>query len=230
MPLKNAYARFDRAKEHIAELKTLHDNICAAQAKATKIEFAPDALIKSGEMYEIMRVDNTRHPVINEECGVLVGDSANSLRTALNYLVCQLAKLDCGSIGKKIQFPIEDSSESFRGQAPHFLSGLNTLHIEAIEKLQPYNDGCKWLANLRKLSNFDKHENLVMVTHDQLVSGKFRLKPAADGKPMKLISSDMKIEPALRIALGDGMPLIQTLEEIQLQVSQVLDKFQAEFQ
>lgn len=99
--------------------------------------------------------------VIPDRCQILIGDTAVSLRSALNYLVGQLSRLDSvsGRKGKRTQFPIESCPNDFDGRKCRYLEGLTEAHVAAIERLQPYN-GCDWTQRLQKLSNLDRHPRL----------------------------------------------------------------------
>lgn len=227
--LDNAYARLARADEHFMELQILHEEVCEAQAKATIVHTNPKRVVGPGEMVQLMFVDNTNHPAVPERCAILVGDVANNLRTALNYLIIQLAFLDSGAKGRN-QFPIEETPEGFKGHIAGkrgFLIGVSPAHLEEIEKLQPYN-GCNWTRDLGKISNFDKHTDLILVTHDQVLSISAATEPATAGQ-VSQFQMQVNIQPLLRITLDDGMPLITTLQTIRSQVSQLLDVYTPEF-
>jgi hypothetical protein len=223
-PLDDAYLRLKRAEEHFEELKALCADVCAAQVEATIIKSQPNITIGPGEFASIVEVESAK-TTIPCRCKILVGDVASNLRSALNYLTGELAELDSGA-ERRTQFPIEKAPESFKGQSTGkgFLVGLSVAHLAALEQLQPYN-GCQWTADLASLSNLDKHSKLIAVAHDYRVTGTVN---ATDTDTSKL-TVDMNIKPVIRIALDDGLPLIETLEIIQSQVSQTLDAFKPEF-
>jgi hypothetical protein len=92
---------------------------------------------------------------------VVIGEIVYNLRSALDYLVFELAGLDSGCIIEGTQFPIERSQKSFKWRVRGgWLDVLNAAHVAAIEALQPYR-GCQWAAVLQNLSNPDKHVHLV---------------------------------------------------------------------
>lgn len=223
--LDHAYLRVGRAQEHLAELKVLHDAICAAQREATIVQSNPQTVIQPGETLEILRVETGQTP-IPARCGVLVGDTINSLRSALDYLVGQLAWLDSGRRQAKTQFPIEAAPEDFKGRRRFYLRGVNDLHVAAIEALQPYN-GAEWAERLRVISNRDKHDELIIVLHDVLVTPIVTKNPADGDGPAH--SVHVELQPVLRVELGNGVPLIETLELLHARVVETLDAFQAEF-
>ena len=90
-----------------------------------------------------------------------VGDCIYNLRSALDYVVYELAILDSGKVQEQTQFPIVDCEKDFNEQKRH-LRGLNEHHIRAIEALQPYKR-IEWAKTLRGISNPDKHRHLIPV-------------------------------------------------------------------
>ena len=230
--LDTAYSRLSRAGEHLAELKAVAAEVCNAQAEATVIKMQPAGAIVPGQVAEIFSVDNTGHKPVPPRCAILAGDFANSIRSSLNYLVHRLAVLDTpGVTSKRNQFPIELTPEAFKGNTSGprgFLNGLSASHTAVIESLQPYN-GCEWTEALSKISNQDKHIDLVVVQHDQLLSITAETKPATSTTPAA-VHMNVSIQPALRISLADGMPLIETLELVESQVTKLLDALNPEFE
>ncbi len=105
----------------------------------------------------------------NPEWGLLIGDMAHNLRSALDHLVWQLVLLNETKPKRRNQFPIisvereyweapEDRSESVRDR---MLDGVAEEHRAFIDLVQPYNAGNEAgstsLSHLSWLSNVDKH-------------------------------------------------------------------------
>ena len=105
--------------------------------------------------------------------GLIIGDWAHNLRSALDYLMYELVRLDHGQPLRGTQFPIcrqfadyqafrrkEDKS----GKRTCFMRVLEFSHRRAINRAQPYRrrDGADThpLAILRAISNRDKHRLL----------------------------------------------------------------------
>ena len=226
--LDNAYVRLARGGEHVVDLKRIHDETCSAQAKATIVHGKHGMKIGNGEMARVMEVQSGKTP-IPDRLRVLIGDAANSFRSALNYLIYQLAVLDSGPGERRNQFPIEDTPQKFAQSSRAFLKGVSATHIAAIELLQPYN-ACEWIGALARLSNFDKHDDLIFVAHDYLVHVNVGEAATDPANPKSMVRPmHMDVEPVLHIELGDRLPLVQTLETIQSQVTRVLNTFKSEF-
>lgn len=117
--------------------------------------------------------------------GVLVGEIAHDLRSSLDNLAWQLALLTTSTPSARTQFPIALSYEEFhskRGQA--MIRNLTNDHRARIEALQPYNTvnrpedfGPPALADLRIISNTDKHRVMNATVTRQAPEGRADFKP-----------------------------------------------------
>lgn len=224
--LADAYARLERAHEHLREVRALANTICQAQAEATRLQVSPGRTLKPGEYGHVFSVESANTP-IEGRLAVLVGDTVNSLRSCLDYLIGELAELDSGSRQTRTQFPVEQSPEAFQNRRRTFLAGLSDAHVAHIESLQPYS-GASWTAKLARMSNWDKHNKLVLVAHDYLLGGTLKTgEPAASGDlPLEM---HFTLTPSLRVQLEDGLQLLETLDEIRQGVTSTLEHYAPEF-
>jgi hypothetical protein len=112
--LEDAYAVWERGGEHLTELKVLYKDVIRAQGQAILARHNAKSGIKpKGEWFKLFEVDQS--VAIPTRCQVIIGDIANNFRSALDYLVKQLADLDSGVDPKrKPQFPIESKSQVFQ--------------------------------------------------------------------------------------------------------------------
>jgi hypothetical protein len=171
---------------------------------------------------------------------VLVGEIVYNLRSALDYLIFELATLDSGAIIDGTQFPIENRKKGFKWRLNGgWLDGLNAAHIAEIEKLQPYRGG-DWTAILRDLSNPDKHRTLVPTQADHELTihvvDRSHIKDFSDmpGAIRSAVTSDgtevyVKAVLTSAIQFTDGTPVIETLEKIKTEVARTLEAFKPEF-
>ena len=224
--LTDAYARLERADEHLREVHALAQEICAAQAEATRVQSAPDMTLVSGALGQLFTVESANTPIAGR-LGVLIGDSVNSLRSCLDYLVGELAELDSGSRKPRTQFPIEQSPDVFRSRRQTFLKGVSDAHVAHIESLQPYK-GTSWTTKLARMSNWDKHNKLVLVTHDYILGGVVTKSETSDSGEVAL-QFHMSLTPSLRVQLEDGLQLLETLDEVRIGVASTLENFSPEF-
>ena len=164
-PLDGAYARLARAEEHLKELESINDGLvselCNVGVKVLdkEIKQFPKATRTGSELIKFAFDQTATPPTLRIQ--VLVGETIYNLRAALDYFVYQLAILDSGRVQHYTQFPIERTPNKFRKRRDSYLKGVNDSHVEAIEKLQYYG-GVKWLDRLQKISNPDKHRDLVL--------------------------------------------------------------------
>ena len=78
------------------------------------------------------------------------------------------------------------------------------------------------------MSNWDKHNKLVLVAHDYLLGGTIRKGEQAAGGETPL-EMQFTLTPSLRVQLEDGLQLIETLDEIRAGVASTLDHYAPEF-
>ena len=154
-PLEGVRAKLDRAAEHL----TVLDEETAAffESKPYVVEAEFDADVTEYVFY----ITPTRQPPLR--LGLLLGDCAHNLRSALDHLTCALAVLDTGGTAtcERTQFPICSSEGNFKKHQGTWLAGLNATHVADLKRLQPYHAGKDaphhFLTLLNWLDNVDKH-------------------------------------------------------------------------
>lgn len=106
--------------------------------------------------------------------GVLIGDIAHNLRSALDHLAWELVRIGSDRqprMPRMVQFPCCDTPGEFRAELGKRLPGVGAEYIAAIEDLQPYKRGKlpqfiqrgAPLKRLVEISNKDKHQVLIPV-------------------------------------------------------------------
>jgi hypothetical protein len=91
---------------------------------------------------------------------VLVGECVHNMRSALDNLICALARtLKPGSKCRGLAFPLFDSQAEWDEKSERPLKGIAPAAREIIRRLQPWVDSASPhpLVILNKLSNIDKH-------------------------------------------------------------------------
>lgn len=76
--------------------------------------------------------------------GVLIGDIAHNLRSALDHLAWELVRIGSDRqprMPRMVQFPCCDTPGEFRAELGKRLPGVGAEYIAAIEDLQPYKRG-----------------------------------------------------------------------------------------
>jgi hypothetical protein len=231
-PLDGCFKRVERAHEHLLDLKAQAEAVFRQQADTVVFEFDPNPPHK-----RITNISLPAETFYGMQFGIVMGELCYNLRSALDYLVFELAILDSGAAQDGTQFPIVDAPEDFvRDAQRRWLKGINAAHVAAIERLQPYN-GCNWARSLRECSNPDKHRHFMRsggnvtawiytsLEHDlALISGYARKAP----HPV-FGSVDVKVHISGSVTFPDGTPVIETFEEIEREVTNTLVTFKPEF-
>lgn len=225
--LDGAYQRVGRAGKHLTNLnrrvntvrQTIVDGV-VFERKPQKFQL-PNGRIVNGVLGSAtFPINFPIPPIIN----ILIGETIYNLRAALDYLIYDLAILDSGQVIDGTQFPIDDTVEGFKGRRKNFLKGLSDKHIAAIERLQPCY-GCNWTKDIRVLSNPDKHRHLTVIRHPVNIS-------LTEGSTEAIIAGqtvDVKKDISINIAFSNGMPVVETLKRLKLEITKTLDAFTPEF-
>jgi hypothetical protein len=239
-PLDGAFARINRAGEHLKELKRIAEAFGRVYHDAISV----------GAMPEHLGLLDFRPPnpfPIPEGISIVVGEICYNLRAALDYLVYELARLDSGRVQVGTQFPIEHKKKRFDSISPHRLKGLYPSHVTAIELLQPYR-GCDWTATLKEISNPDKHRELTKrgyagaVWQEDMGENRSTVDPSAADAEVRTIHKaygpggtklDVQLISSFPIHIWvkeQPVPVVQTLRMLQSQVTGVIEGFKPEFQ
>jgi hypothetical protein len=238
--LDGAYIRLNGPEKRFAELLSLYAEVVNKEIQAAVDSLSVGAkfgqFIPPYESMDVLKFHGQEFP-IPPEVSVLIGEVLYNLRACLDYTVYELSALDSGAHKGGTQFPIKDTPDGFKRRRKGFLNGINDSHAAAIERLQPYN-GVNWTKVLRTLSNPDKHRYLVFNTHTTRMDRTTTTDPADPWHGLFLncgVSVDgrevcVNLHITFFIAFDDGLPVIETLEEIKTQVAQVLADFKPEFQ
>ncbi|MBE0610996.1 MAG: hypothetical protein IH609_16565 [Dehalococcoidia bacterium] len=211
--LEDAYAKLAWAAQRIVELRPVVEGYIATEESRASV--GPGA--EPGVVFQFGRDDSP----IPTDISNRVGEIANHLRSALDYLVGQLALLQGEAAGSRNQFPIEESATSFVARTGTFLKGVSPEHIETIRKQQPFEGGT-WLSVLRDASNQDKHNELIRPSHQSDIE--VEIDQHADG------SVRLRYQAGIQLVFADEMPIVDSLEFLHAQVTAVLDLFHPECQ
>lgn len=231
-PLQAALYRVVRANEH---LKDLGERVIALTLEQQKTAIAH---FQAYGREQLGRVSTLRVGV-PLSFPVRIGEICYNLRTALEYLVFEIAKLNSGSPQDFTNFPLVNTKDKFRSWAKDARSkGINSAHIAAIERFQPYK-GCNWATALVNLSNKDKHREFPKLGGTAALAyytpfgdvdyAALSLPIIRAPHPLTGEEMDMKVDFQSTISFDDGMPVIQTLKEIVFGVTETIDAFEPEF-
>lgn len=159
-PLASSWAKFHRAGTH---LDGLNDELARINGDSESV--GVDMEGKADEVF--LRL--TSLPYLRE-VGLLIGDTVNNYRAALDHLAWDLVKLGADPKPKrpdKIYYPLARSWESLRARRREWLPGVGDDAFRIIRLHQPYRRDRRGflLRTLRDISDIDKHRYFVPAAH-----------------------------------------------------------------
>ncbi len=229
--LQGSLVRIKRAELFIRELEGSLDEF--EKALFDSIDF------RSTESEETitMRVDlAATHANLLPVASAIVGDAVNNLRSALDYLVYELAKHNEGREIRNTQFIITKCPKAFDRQKKTRLRGLTERQVEIIRNVQPFQ-GVQWTELLMDISNPDKHRHLVEVDDDVfqiLIRGNIRYDELFHDLPSKSVATSRgKVVFQGRVSsvlIMEQFPAVDTLNDLCAKVYETLRLFYREFE
>lgn len=155
--LSSAKAKVSRAREHLDAAKQVSDAFL--NSEFYKVAARSD---KNREKWRVVLKSMQPFP---ERIGVLLGDAAHNLRSALDHIAFAFAKPEPGR-EKNVQFPLVGKRKDFRSVAFKCLPGISRSVRTSIERLQPYHrrkrPEARLLGQLQVINNWDKHRALAI--------------------------------------------------------------------
>ncbi|HWI96188.1 MAG TPA: hypothetical protein VNS60_09005 [Solirubrobacterales bacterium] len=180
-PLAGCVAKIQRAQTHFDALNAEIDSF--GKSKPDPYRFVSKVNVKSSRY--LMRIKIDRAPPL--EWALIAGDFVQNLRAALDHLIWPLARANGYPQQSGHAFPIFDARPPVKRGHPQWetwnrmLAGVHPAAIRFIDLCQPYQGGDgpgrrNLLAALRRLSNEDKHRNLLPAFAAVGASGELDLK------------------------------------------------------
>lgn len=225
-PLYGAYEQVSGAQEHLDDLKPEIEAFISDIKHEVSLNYRK-APVGMGGCRLTAAIGTACFPMAHPSpprVRRIIGETVQSLRKALDYLVYELARLDSKSVVENTQFVIVDSEKEFIKKLWR-LNGVSGDHRAMIQKLQPYN-GCSWTRLIRDLSNPDKHRTLTAVRHPVSIS----LDPGITTAMLAGKEVNVDSYASIRVSFNDGSPVIETLDQLVRDVTHALDAFKPEFE
>ena len=151
-PFKGSRAKIARADKHIDDLSSLLD------------QFAKEVVLN------FHRQDQDEHWLwtprfsMPPPCGIpmIIGDATHNLRTALDVMICDLARLRGASTRTRLDYPFEGDKDALERKLTGKKSRYPKLGddiLDLIRESRPYKiNGHQVLYGLHELDMWDKHE------------------------------------------------------------------------
>lgn len=153
-PLDGSRAKIERAGDHLEVL----DSVIARFVFDGGFRLVAEQDADTGEY--VYRSYSNRQPYVPPpaRASVLIGDCLHDLRSALDYIIWQLA----AAPSIENQFPIFDTPKQFEKKREGYLRSVPKKHWAKIEAYQPYKGPDRFaLGVLAKLNDVDKHHLLL---------------------------------------------------------------------
>ena len=238
--LEGVHAWLDRADEHLSELRTTFQSWLYAERELAMKTARQGDDRESDDSPVLASMNTAPNTVIPPRINVLVGEVAQALRRALDYLVYELALRDSGRIQDGTQFPFERSEAGFaelsrpESERP-LLRGVSKGHAAALSRHQPFS-GAEWGVQLQAISNPDKHRHLTVTTHRQEVRVRFTERTVQDGVRATaegyLVSTPFADETSVellisfRLTIDNDLSVFDVLTDIRVRVRDALETFE----
>lgn len=157
-PFKGSKAKIARADKHIAELSALIDQF----AKEVVLNFERE---DAGANWLWIPRFSMPPPC---DVPIIMGDAVHNLRTALDLMICDLARLRGANTRTRLDYPFEGDEAALERKLTGKKSRYPQLGSEVLDLIRmskPYKEkGHPVLYGLHELDMWDKHE-LVLPTY-----------------------------------------------------------------
>jgi hypothetical protein len=243
LDLSGCYAKIERAKKHIGEFNREKIAFLESNPYAVVTKFDPESNITES-ILGVM-------PGLPTHLSTTVGDAIQNLRSALDYLVAELARKN-GNDPKLVYFPISETAEKYVSESKGKTKGISLEVKEFIDSIEPYGGGDGndlWI--LHTLNNADKHRLLMPIAVNLAHEVVFSLSPEGNtfttmvdspglnqGDVLGSVSGNsegqQRIQFTFDVAFGkpdsiSGEPVLRTLEYLGYMVETIVGTFNAKF-
>lgn len=149
-------AKIKRADKHGFELKDVVDRFKQSEPYTL---FSYCDLESRNELFAVHV--NAEPPL---EAAAIAGDLINNLRTALDYLMCELYRVNGVEPSEWTFFPISRTPDKFKAKIGGIEKTIGKKAVKLIEATEPYKGGAgDGLWQLHELNRRDKHRLLMTV-------------------------------------------------------------------
>jgi hypothetical protein len=148
-------AKVERAKKHISDFDRERISFLDTNPYVVIAKFDLETNVTQSVVGPL--------PILPASLSTIAGDAVQNLRTALDYLAAELARINGGD-PKRVYFPISESAEKYKSELDGKTKGISPEAIKVFDLIEPYGGGHgKMLWALHTLNNADKHRLLVSV-------------------------------------------------------------------
>lgn len=154
--LIGAYVKLERAEQHFFDLVALVQSFKESDPYNVVSEDDP----QTGKKVSLFR---QRQP-IRLAIPLRTGEVIQNLRTALDYLACELVADRGGwkNVTNETRFPYFGSANEYKAVRKGIKKSMGKPAVLLFDKIHPYKGGNDPLWQLCKLNNIEKHRTLIM--------------------------------------------------------------------
>ncbi len=139
---------------------------------------------------------------IHSDVPLVIGELIHNLRSALDIMVCDIARRQGITPGKRLSFPIEETKGALSKRLKEdYFTALGSDFKDVMLAAEPYLDGDALIYGLSKLDNLDKHQLIIPLMNVAWT------RPAVDLLAEKL-TRDFGLQPGAIVGIGGGMPML----------------------
>lgn len=150
-PFEGPRLKIQRGSRHLQELGL----ILARYGANLRVEYQP---IKGDDDHVRLAFSLPPPP----EIALVLGDVVHNFRSALDIMICDIARLK-GKSSDKLKFPFAATREAYTNLLKGEIRRLGPDVAEALLELAPYKGGNMLLRGLHDLDVLDKHELVIPV-------------------------------------------------------------------
>jgi len=239
--LKGARLKIERAKKHIADLDTERLKFLGTEDYLGVPKFDP----AEGKTVFVLE----ELPEIPESMGLILGDAAHNLRTALDYLACELVRSSKKEPGGGVYFPISNSAKEYEAESGGKTKGIPDEAKKIIDSIHPYLGGNNTLWAIHELDRVDKHRLVPTVA---MRVGRWGINLTSEPTEISMAfptalekgdvigwvagnhEADRQMSVTADITFGEpeilqGRPMIETLGEMVQMVEAVITHFETHY-
>lgn len=154
LDLRSSFLKVKWAKDYISNLRDRRNTFLAQRHEGIP-KFNPETNTTQYLLREV--------PVVEPDIRLMIGDIAHNLRTALDYLACELAR-SVGVIDPKPYFPIFECAKVYERESTGKTPGIPVEAKKFIDRIGPYGGHDDFLWALHELDRIDKHRLVLTAT------------------------------------------------------------------
>lgn len=157
--MRDVELKISRGERHVKDVQMVQSHFFASNPYAIDVKDDP----QTGQpIYYLAEVRD-----VPEELSLICGDALHNLRSALDYLACDLVRANGETPTRNTGFPVLQKAPLSPKEDlfARRVKGMKQAAIDAIWDVQSYQGGDNVLWRLHSLDNIDKHKLLATLGH-----------------------------------------------------------------